>query len=53
MRKPQDIMLGDGHSLSATEANNVTLELVLGNGKTKWSNYIMYSIRACVGKWQD
>ena len=28
-------MLGDGHALSATEAGNVTLELVLGNGKTK------------------
>ena len=27
-------MLVDGHALSATEASNVTLELVLGNGKT-------------------
>ena len=35
LKKAQDVMLGDGHALSATEASNVTLELVLGNGKTK------------------
>ena len=34
LKKPQDVMLGDGHALSATEASNVILELVLGNGKT-------------------
>ena len=35
MKKPQDVMLGDGHALSAIEAGDVTLELVLRNGKTK------------------
>ena len=27
--------MGDGHALSATEAGNVTLEIILENGKTK------------------
>ena len=35
LKKPQDVTLGDGHALSGTEASNVTLELVLENGKTK------------------
>ena len=34
LKKPQHVMLGDGHALTATEASNVTLELVLRNGKT-------------------
>ena len=35
MKKPQDVMLGEGHALSAIKAGDVTLELVLRNGKTK------------------
>ena len=35
LKKPQDIMLGDEHALSATEAGDITLELVLRNVKTK------------------
>ena len=35
LEKPQKVTLGDGHALSATGTGNVTLETVLGNGKTK------------------
>ena len=35
LKKPQDVMLGDVYALSATEAGNVTLELIFENGKTK------------------
>ena len=35
LEKPQEVTLGDGHTLSATGTGNVTLETVLDNGKTK------------------
>ena len=35
MKKPQDITLGDGHTLNAGEVGDVTLKLVLENGKTR------------------
>ena len=35
LKKPQSVLLGDGHSLSATETGDVTLELVYYDGKTR------------------
>ena len=35
LKKKQDVALGDGHTLSATETGDVTVKLILSDGKTK------------------
>lgn len=39
---PQEITVGDGHSVTATGKGNATLDMNLMNGKVKWCQLSCY-----------
>lgn len=45
---PQEITVGDGHSVTATGKGNATLDMNLMNGKGKWCQLSCYLWRLCL-----
>ena len=48
LETPQEITVGDGHSITATGKGNTTLDMNLMNGKVKWCQLSCYLWRLCL-----